>query len=106
MCLHFSSAEYPQSNSAAESAVKILKRLKLTSLNENELFRSILYLQNTTKTGKTASPAQLFLGRSARNPINPNTTRSKVSWEQHHQNHLCDQKLMVRKPGVMSTKEF
>jgi hypothetical protein len=33
-----SSAEYPQSNGAAESAVKILKRLAAVSNGENELF--------------------------------------------------------------------
>jgi transposase InsO family protein len=64
MMLCFSSAEYPQSNGVAESAVKILKRLKAVSTGDNELFRALLYLQNIAKKGHTASQAEIFLGRT------------------------------------------
>jgi hypothetical protein len=63
-----SSAEYPQSNGAAESAVKILKRLAPVSNTEHELFRAILYLQYCTKRRNTATPSQIFLGRNVQMP--------------------------------------
>jgi hypothetical protein len=62
MTLRFSSAEYPESNGAAESAVKILKRLKAVSPEEPELFCASLYLQNLAKKGHTAPPAEILLG--------------------------------------------
>ncbi len=65
----YSSAEYPQSNGAAESAVKFLKRLRAAAATVFDLFRAILYLQNTVKRAKSASPAQIFLGRAVRTPL-------------------------------------
>jgi hypothetical protein len=91
-----SSAEYPQSNGAAESAVKILKRLAAVSNSENELFRAILYLQNCAKRRTTASPAQIFLGRTIRTPLHPTTVQSEMKWEHHHAERTREQDIMKR----------
>jgi transposase InsO family protein len=90
----YSSAEYPQSNGAAESAVKILKRLKQVSESENELFRALLYLQNAAKRRHRASPAEIFLGRSVRTPLHPQAKQSNASWKQHFDERLSEQKTM------------
>jgi hypothetical protein len=91
-----SSAEYPQSNGVAESAVKILKRLAAVSSNENDLFRAILYLQNCAKRRNTASPAQIFLGRNVRTPLHPVATKNTVSWEHHYRDRINEQERMKR----------
>jgi hypothetical protein len=96
MRICYSSAEYPQSNGAAESAVKILKRLRKVSTTENELFRALLYLQNQAKRRHTASPAQIFLGRTVRTPLVPRTTRSDIKWERHLLERQQDQSTMKR----------
>jgi transposase InsO family protein len=92
--IKYSSAEYPQSNGSAESAVKVLKHLKKCVQTDNELFRAILYLQNTVKRAHTASPAQIFLGRNARTPMGHAVRPSPVSWEQHFQDRVTDQRRM------------
>ncbi len=74
-----SSAEYPQSNGAAESAVKILKRLQQVSSSENELFRALLYLQNSAKRQHHTSPAQIFLGQTVRTPLQQCFEQSRFS---------------------------
>jgi hypothetical protein len=94
MRICYSSAEYPQSNGAAESAVKILKRLRKVSTTENELFRALLYLQNQAKRRHTATPAQIFLGRSVRTPLVPRAEPSDVKWEQHLIERQKDQSTM------------
>ncbi len=80
----YSSAEYTQSNGAAESAVKILKRLRQVSLNENELFWVLLYLQNSAKRRPAAAPVEIFLGCSLRTPLQPQSNQSFVLWRDHH----------------------
>ncbi len=92
MTLHYSSAEYPQSNGSAESAVKILKRLKQVCANESDLFRATLYLQNTAKKAHTLSPAQVFLGRSIRTPLHPQPRQSLVPWSVHFRERITDQR--------------
>jgi hypothetical protein len=92
--IQYSSAEYPQSNGSAESAVKILKHLRQSVLTENELFRAVVYLQNTVKRTHTASPAQIFLGRNARTPLNGSVRPSPVSWDQHFNDRVTDQRRM------------
>jgi hypothetical protein len=62
MHVHYSSAEYPQSNGSAESAVKVLKRLQQVCATESDLFRTVLYLQSTVKWSHTLSLAHVFLG--------------------------------------------
>ncbi len=92
-----SSAEYPQSNGAAESAVKILKRLAAVSNTEHELFRAILYLQNCAKRQNTSvNPAQIFLGRNVCTPLHPCTVKSTMSWERHFQDRIREQERMRR----------
>jgi transposase InsO family protein len=92
----YSSAEYPQSNGAAESAVKILKRLRQVSASENELFRALLYLQNSAKRRHIASPAQIFLGRSLRTPLTANGTQYTVAWRRHLSERENEQEAMKR----------
>ncbi len=92
----YSSAEYPQSNGAAESAVKILKRLRQVSDSEHELFRALLYLQNSAKRKHQASPAQVFLGRSVRTPLCPVSKQYTVPWSQHLRERETEQKTMKR----------
>jgi transposase InsO family protein len=90
----YSSAEYPQSNGAAESAVKILKHLRKCAQTENELFRAVLYLQNTVKRAHSASPAQVFLGRNTRTPLTTTVRPSPISWKQHFEDRVGDQRRM------------
>jgi transposase InsO family protein len=101
MQLHFSSAEYPQSNGAAESAVKLLKRLRQVCSSEGDLFKATLYLQNTAKRTHTYSPAQVFLGRSARTPLNPRPTATAVSWEKHFHERISDQRAQSQAHPVL-----
>jgi hypothetical protein len=92
--IQYSSAEYPQSNGSAESAVKILKHLRKGAQTENDLFRAVLYLQNTVKKAHAASPAQIFLGRNTRTPLNRSVRPSPVTWEQHFNDRVADQRRM------------
>jgi transposase InsO family protein len=96
MRVRYSSAEYPQSNGAAESAVKILKRLRQVSDSENELFRALLYLQNCAKKNHQASPAQIFLGRSVRTPLRPRVEQNRFSWQDHFDERQREQTVMKR----------
>ena len=75
-----SSPRYPQSNGAAESAVKYLKHLKATCGTVDELFRAILYARNTPKPGMPCSPAQIFLGRNLRTPLQPRVRQNVIPW--------------------------
>jgi transposase InsO family protein len=104
MQLHFSSAEYPQSNGAAESAVKILKRLKQVCGNEADLFRATLYLQNTAKRTHTFSPAQVFLGRSVRTPLNPRVSASDASWQTHFHERIADQRAQAQATATPTSR--
>ena len=76
-----STPRYPQSNGAAESAVKFLKRLKATCQTVEDLFRAILYARNTPKPGMLCSPAQIFLGRNLRTPLQPSVRQHTVPWQ-------------------------
>lgn len=96
MDVKFSSAEYPQSNGAAESAVKILKRLKSVSLNETEFLKAVIYLQNTTKAGHSFTPAEVFLGRSVRTPLQEKAVKATVSWTTVCSERKQDQSRMKR----------
>jgi transposase InsO family protein len=96
MRVRYSSAEYPQSNGAAESAVKVLKRLRQVSDSENKLFRALLYLQNSAKRRHQASPAQIFLGRSVRTPLQQHVEQNRFSWEQHLAERCREQAVMKR----------
>lgn len=75
-----SSAEYPQSNGAAESAVKILKKLKQVSRDATSFFHNLLLLQNTVKPGQVVSPAQVFLGRKQRTRLHPDQVQNTFPW--------------------------
>jgi hypothetical protein len=92
----YSSAEYPQSNGAAESAVKILKPLCLVSNGENKLFCAVLYLQNSAKRHHAASPAQIFLGRLVRTPLHPIARQYTISWNEHRLERIAEQETMKR----------
>ena len=81
MTATYSSAEYPQSNGAAKRAVKILKRLKKVSINDTEFLKAVLYLQNTAKAGHRFSPADVFLGRTVRTPLQPRAKQTLRPWE-------------------------
>jgi transposase InsO family protein len=94
MRIRYSLAEYPQSNGAAESAVKLLKQLKKVSATEHELFQALLYLQGQAKRCHTASPAQIFLGRSVRTPLVPRGEQTTVEWSKHLIERQQDQKTM------------
>ena len=87
-----SSAEYPQSNGAAEAAVKIMKRLRLLESDENRFLHALLFLQNTAKPGFTATPAEVFLGRTQRTPVTPTVKISTVPWAVHRADRLRRQR--------------
>ena len=76
-----STPRYPQSNGAAESAVKFLKHLKATCRTVEELFCAIVYARNTPKPGMSCSPAQIFLGRNLRTPLQPCVRQNTVPWD-------------------------
>jgi transposase InsO family protein len=101
----YSSAEYPQSNGAAESAVKLLKHLRKCVQNENELFRAVLYLQNTVKRSHSASPAQIFLGRNTRTPLSKTVRPNPISWEQHFEDRVADQRRMKKSYDTPGKRE-
>jgi hypothetical protein len=93
----YSSAEYPQSNGAAESAVKFLKRLRAAAATVFDLFRAILYLQNTVKRAKSASPAQIcsWGGRSALPSVKGTAgSQRPASWTSHFEERIADQHRM------------
>jgi hypothetical protein len=92
MQLHFSSAEYPQSNGAAESAVKILKRLRQVCSTDGQLFPATLYLQNTAERNHTLSPAQVFLGRSTRTPLAHTVRQVTLPWKKNFLERVEDQR--------------
>ena len=94
MTATYSSAVYPQSNGAAESAVKILKRLKKVSINDTEFLKAVLYLPNTAKAGHKFSPADVFLGRTVRTPLQPSAKQTVMPWETIKQERVDDQKRM------------
>jgi transposase InsO family protein len=104
MRVYYSSAEYPQSNGAAESVVKILKRLRQVSLNKNELFRVLLYLQNSAKRKHAAAPAEIFLGRSLRTPLQPQSNQSFVLWRDHHTERTSEQLTMKAQYNPCATR--
>ena len=59
-----SSPHYPQSNSEAENAVKIVKRLFMKCRDSGQLeYLAHLDWRNTPSEGIGTSPAQRFLGR-------------------------------------------
>jgi hypothetical protein len=90
----YSSAEYAQSNGAAKSAVKILKQLQQVSLNENELFWVLLYLQNFAKRRHAAAPAEIFIGHSLQTPLQAQSNQSFVLWRDHHSEQTSEQGAM------------
>jgi transposase InsO family protein len=91
----YTSAEYPQSNGAAKSVVKILKRLRAAAATDFDLFRAILYLQNTVKRAKSASPAQIFLGRAVRTPLHEgDVSQHPALWKSHFEERIADQRHM------------
>jgi transposase InsO family protein len=106
MQLHFSSAEYPQSNGSAESAVKLLKRMREVCTTDDQLFRAALYMQGTAKRNHTLSPAQVLLGRSPRTPLNPIATQSAVSWKTHFLERIADQRQSREPKSVSIPRDF
>jgi hypothetical protein len=96
MQIRYSSAEYPQSNGATESAVKLLKQLQKVSATEHELFRALLYLQGQAKRRHTASPAQIFLGRSVQTPLVPRVEQSTVDWSKNLMERQQDQQRTMK----------
>ncbi len=100
MKIHFSSAEYPQSNGAAESAVKILKRLRQVCSTDDDLFRATLYLQNAAKRRHSFSPAQVFLGRATRTPLHRHVIQNSSPWSVHFHERLIDQRAQSQSSAV------
>jgi hypothetical protein len=56
----------------------------------------VLYLQNCAKRRKTASPAQIFLGRRVRTPLHPVAAQNQVTWKRHFQDRVREQERMKR----------
>ncbi len=100
MKIHFSSAEYPQSNGAAESAVKILKRLRQVCKSDDDLFCATLYLQNAAKRRHSLSPAQVFLGRATRTPLHRHVIQNVQPWSVHFHERLVDQRAQSQSTAV------
>lgn len=94
MRVRYSSAEYLQSNGALDSVVKILKRLQKVSATKQEFFRAMLYLQGQAKRCHTASPTQIFLGRTVCTPLAPHVEQSTVTWARHLLERQRDQNTM------------
>ena len=92
--IKLSSAEYPQSNGSAESAVKIFKGLQATSCDDTEFLKAGLYLQNTTKAGHSYSSAEAFLGQSVQTPLQMQPRKAAVSWEVIEAERMRDQTRM------------
>jgi transposase InsO family protein len=75
-----SSPRYPQSNGAAERSVQLIKRLLERSTTEEELFDTLLRLQNTRRPDLGVSPAELFFSRRQRTPITPHPSQCVRPW--------------------------
>jgi transposase InsO family protein len=86
-----SSPQFPQSNGAAERAVRMLKTLRAKAGSSFDLFRCVLELQNTPRGPCQVSPADVFLGRSQRTWSNPCPRPSRCSWTAVHRSILTRQ---------------
>ncbi len=76
-----SSAQYAQSNGAAERAVQTVKLLREKATTPQELFRALLYFQNTPRPDCGLSPSELFFGRSQRVELMPVVKQNQLEWK-------------------------
>jgi transposase InsO family protein len=100
-----SSPRYPQSNGAAERAVQTVKRILARCHDENDLFRALLFLQNTHRPELGASPSELFFGRRQRTPITPVPRQFTQPWTATRHN-LEQQRLRQAKYYDRCTRPF
>ncbi len=87
-----SSPQFPQSNGAAERAVRTLKMLRAKSSTPFELFRAVLEFQNTPRAPSQVSPAELFFGRTQRTWSGPVPSQTATPWTAHHASLVSQQK--------------
>ncbi len=80
-----STPQFPQSNGAAERAVRTLKTLRAKCDTPFQLFQAILELQNTPRRPGSVSPSEIFLGRVQRTWTSPRAKPVCVSWPQRVQ---------------------
>lgn len=59
--------------------------MKQVSPTPQALFRNLLLLQNTTKSGCRASPAEMMVGRKQRTTVQPCSIQTRVNWADHYQ---------------------
>ncbi len=85
-----STAQYAQSNGAAECAVHTLKHLRAKASNVSQLFQMVLQLQNTPRGVLQATPADIFLGSSQPTTTNPVSRQFTRPWPEQHA-HLVQQ---------------
>jgi hypothetical protein len=89
-----SSAEYPKSNGAAESAVKIFKRLLARAKTHEEFQLGLLMLRATPNRSK-CSPSEAFLGRVPRTALHA-PIPSVLSWDKIRENKQADKEKQKR----------
>jgi transposase InsO family protein len=98
-----STPQYPQSNGAAERAVRTLKTLRMKTGSPDEFFRALLEYQNTPRGSRHLSPADVFFGRSQRSWSNPCPRPVPVSWADRVRDIGQNQRVMQRQHGFTRT---
>ena len=91
-----SSTYYPQSNSKAESAVKVVKHLMTKVLADGrDHWLSLLELRNTPTVGMSSSPAQRLLSRRTKAllPIKDEMLRPELVTEASEQSQKKQERL-------------
>ncbi len=86
-----STPQNPQSNGAAERAVRTLKTLRAKCNTAFELFQAILELQNTPRGNDNVAPSEIFLGRKQRTWSRPWSQAVAANWAERRRVLLAAQ---------------